>query len=337
MKQLRKILFPFSGLYYVITRCRNKAYDLGWFSYKEYTLPIICIGNLNTGGTGKSPMTEYLIGLLKDQYQVATLSRGYGRKTKGYLQVSKDSLAENVGDEPLQFARKFDDVIVSVCEDRQFGVSQLLNVSPSPEVIILDDAYQHRKVKAGFQIVLTAYHDLYTDDYLLPAGNLREPRNGVGRAQVIIVTKCPEGVSKEDREVIIAKLNPSSHQKVYFTTIRYNDIVVSNDTRLPVSELKNKKITLVTGIANPTPLVNHLQNLGLDFEHKAYKDHHNFALSEIKELESCEFIVTTEKDYVRLSPLLKNKELYYLSIKVSFVSDEDLFNKQILNFVKDFN
>lgn len=337
MKLLRKILFPFSGLYYIITLLRNKAYDLGYLSYKEYPLPIICIGNLNTGGTGKSPMTEYLIQLLKDEYHIATLSRGYGRKTKGYLQVFADSLAENVGDEPLQFARKFKDVIVAVCEDRQLGISQLLQRTPSPEMIILDDAYQHRKVKAGFQVVLTAYQDLYVNDYLLPVGNLREPRSGVDRADVIIVTKCPEGISKRERETVIRKLKPASHQKVYFTTISYDEFFMSDDTKLPVSELKNKKFTLVTGIANPTPLVSHLQDLGLHFEHKSYKDHHNFALSEIKTLETCECIVTTEKDYVRLSPLLKNKQLYYLPIKVSFVSNEASFDKQILDFVKDFN
>lgn len=338
MKQLRKILFPFAGLYYIITLLRNKAYDLGYFSHKEYDLPVICIGNLNTGGTGKSPMTEYLIKCLKDQYHIATLSRGYGRKTKGYLQVSPNSIAQDVGDEPLQFAKKFEDVLVSVCEDRQFGIRQLLKASPSPEVIILDDAYQHRKVKAGFQIVLTAYHDLYTDDYLLPVGNLREPRKGINRAKVIIVTKCPAGISNEDREAVIAKLKPFSNQRVYFTTIRYSDMIVSKDTRWAISDVKGKKnITLVTGIANPTPLVNHLQGLGLDFEHKVFKDHHNFALSEITALESCEFILTTEKDYVRLVPMLENKQLYYLPIEVLFVADEPLFRKQILSFVNDFN
>ncbi len=337
MKQLRKILFPFAGLYYIITLLRNKAYDLGYFSHKEYNLPVICIGNLNTGGTGKSPMTEYLIRCLKDQYHIATLSRGYGRKTKGYLEVSSNSIAQDVGDEPLQFARKFNDVIVSVCEDRQFGISQLLKITPSPEVIILDDAYQHRKVKAGFQIVLTAYHDLYADDYLLPAGNLREPRKGVDRAQIIIVTKCPADISQEDRDAIVRKLKPLSYQSVYFTTIRYSDMIVSNDARWSISELKSKKITLVTGIANPTPLVSHLQGLGLDFEHKVFKDHHNFALSEIKALASCEFILTTEKDYVRLAPLLKNTPLYYLAIEVSFVTDETLFTQQVLSFVNDFN
>ncbi|MFC4633058.1 tetraacyldisaccharide 4'-kinase [Dokdonia ponticola] len=337
MKQLRKILFPFAGLYYIITLLRNKAYDLGYFSHKEYDVPIICIGNLNTGGTGKSPMTEYLIRCLKDQYRIATLSRGYGRKTKGYLQVFSNSVAQDVGDEPLQFARKFGDIIVSVCEDRQFGISQLLKIKPAPEVFILDDAYQHRKVKAGFQIVLTAYHDLFVDDYLLPVGNLREPRNGVDRAQVIIVTKCPADVSQEDRGLVIKKLNPSSSQKVYFTTIRYSDRIVSNGARWAISELKGKKITLVTGIANPIPLVNHLQGLQLDFDHKVFRDHHNFASSEIKELESCEFILTTEKDYVRLAPLIKNTPLYYLAIEISFVADETLFAQQVLSFVNEFN
>lgn len=337
MKQLRKILFPFAGLYYMVTLLRNKAYDKGYFSYKEYQVPVICVGNLNTGGTGKSPMTEYLISLLKDHYKIATLSRGYGRKTKGYFQVTSESLAENVGDEPLQFARKFKDVIVSVCEDRQLGIATLLQIDPPLEAIILDDAYQHRKVKAGFQILLTAYHDLYIDDFLLPAGNLRESRKGAHRAQIIIVTKCPSDISQSVRNDIVKKINPLPFQKVYFTTISYNTELMSNHSQLLISELKNKKFTLVTGIANPKPLVGHLNDLGLDFEHKVYGDHHNFALSEIKALERCDFIVTTEKDYVRLSPLLANKNVYYIPIKGSFVKDKAMFDTQVLDFVKDFN
>lgn len=337
MKQLRKILFPFAGLYYMVTLLRNKAYDKEYFSYKEYQVPVICVGNLNTGGTGKSPMTEYLIGLLKDHYKVATLSRGYGRKTKGYFQVTSESLAENVGDEPLQFARKFKDIIVSVCEDRQSGIATLLQIDPPIETIILDDAYQHRKVKAGFQILLTAYHDLYTDDFLLPAGNLRESRKGAHRAQIIIVTKCPSDISQSERNDIIKKINPLAFQKVYFTTISYNTELMSSHSQLSISELKNKKFTLVTGIANPKPLVGHLNDLGLNFEHNVYGDHHNFALSEIKALETCDFIVTTEKDYVRLFPLLEHKNLYYIPIEASFIEDKAMFDTQILDFVKDFN
>ncbi|WP_299683829.1 tetraacyldisaccharide 4'-kinase [uncultured Dokdonia sp.] len=337
MKQLRKILFPFAGCYYIITLLLNKAYDRGYFSSKEYQLPVICVGNLNTGGTGKSPMTEYLIRLLRDSYKVATLSRGYGRKTKGYLQVSSDSLAKNVGDEPLQFAKKFKNVNVSVCEDRQLGISKLLETNPLLDVILLDDAYQHRKVKAGFQIILTAYHDLYTDDFLLPAGNLREPRIGVRRAQVIIVTKCPSHISKNERDAVVEKIAPLAYQKVYFTTINYSDVLMSDKTELPISVLKTKKFTLVTGIANPTPLVNYLKDLGLDFEHKAFGDHHNFALSEIKTLASHDFILTTEKDYVRLSPMMVTENLFYLPIKASFIEDETLFNDQVLGFVKEFN
>ncbi|GGG30653.1 tetraacyldisaccharide 4'-kinase [Dokdonia pacifica] len=337
MKHLRKILFPFAGLYYIITLLRNKAYDNGFMSYKKYQLPVICIGNLNTGGTGKSPMTEYLIRILKNNYKVATLSRGYGRKTKGYFQVNSNSLAENVGDEPLQFAKKFDDVTVSVCEDRQSGISKLLQLTPPLEVIILDDAYQHRKVKAGFQILLTAYYDLYTDDFLLPAGNLREARKGAHRAHSIIVTKCPKRISQSERDVIISKLKPLPHQKVYFTTINYSDMLMSDTSHLPVSELKNRAFTLVTGIANPKPLVTYLQNLGLNFDHKIYGDHHNFALSEIKELEMLDLIVTTEKDYVRLSPLLVDKSLYYLPIEASFIDEASIFDNQVLSFVKDFN
>lgn len=336
MKHLRKILFPFAGLYYIITLLRNKAYDWNVNTHKNYEIPIICVGNLNTGGTGKSPMTEYLVRLVKDQYRTATLSRGYGRKTKGYLNVIASSLAENVGDEPLQFARKFVDITVAVCEDRQLGVSTLLKLELSPELIILDDAYQHRKVKAGFQIVLTAYGDLYLDDYILPVGNLREARNGAARAQVIIVTKCPDELSKIDREAIIERINPLPYQTVYFTTITYGDALINDKSTLGFTQIKNKKITLVTGIANPKPLVNYLTNNGLEFDHKVYGDHHNFALSEIKTLETCELIITTEKDYVRLHPLLSNSKLFYLPIEAQFIDGGEVFNKQVLQFISNF-
>ncbi len=334
MKHLRKILFPFAGLYYIITLLRNKAYDWKVFSSKEYKIPIICVGNLNTGGTGKSPMTEYLVRLVKNIKSTATLSRGYGRKTKGYLKVETNSLAENVGDEPLQFARKFDDITVAVCEDRQQGISTLLNLKTAPELIILDDAYQHRKVKAGFQIVLTAYDDLYIDDYILPVGNLRESRKGIRRAQIIIVTKCPSDLSEIERETIIKKIAPLKYQTVYFSTINYADILIGKKSTVDFSNITNKRVTLVTGIANPKPLVEYLKMIGLEFDHKVYGDHHNFALSEIKTLESCECIITTEKDYVRLAPLLStHKALFYLPIEAQFIKDGDTFDKQVLKFI----
>lgn len=337
MKHLRKILFPFAALYYVITLIRNKAYDWNIFSYKEYTIPIICVGNLNTGGTGKSPMTEYLVRLVKQKKTTATLSRGYGRKTKGYRIVKSDSLAENVGDEPLQFARKFEDITVAVCEDRQTGISTLLELKPSLDLIILDDAYQHRKVKAGFQIVLTAYGDLYVSDYILPVGNLRESRKGASRAQIIIVTKCPNNLSILEREKIVKEINPLKHQTVYFTTINYGETLIGKHSTTSFAQIENKKITLVTGIANPKPFVEYLKNRGLSFDHKVYGDHHNFALSEIKTLESCECIITTEKDYVRLHPLLVNKELFYLPIEAQFITNGNAFDKQILHFINEFN
>lgn len=337
MKHLRKILFPFTALYYIITLMRNKAYDWNIFSYKEYAIPIICVGNLNTGGTGKSPMTEYLVRLVKQKKRTATLSRGYGRKTKGYRIVKADSLAENVGDEPLQFAKKFEDITVAVCENRQKGISTLLELKSPPNLIILDDAYQHRRVKAGFQIVLTAYGDLYVNDYILPVGNLRESRKGVTRAQIIIVTKCPNNLSRIEREKIVKKINPLEYQTVYFTAIDYGKTFISEDSTISFAQIENKKITLVTGIANPKPFVEYLKNKGLDFDHKVYGDHHNFALSEIKELESCECIITTEKDYVRLHPLLTNKELFYLPIEAQFITNGNDFDKQVLNFINEFN
>ncbi len=336
MKHLRKILFPFAGLYYLITYLRNKGYDWKLFSSKEFQLPVICVGNLSTGGTGKTPMTEYLIRLLKDSYKVATLSRGYGRKTEGYLDVSANDLSKNVGDEPLQFAQKFDDIRVAVSEKRREGIEILLSSSPSPELIILDDAFQHRKVKAGFQILLTTFSDIYSSDFLLPVGNLRESRKGAHRAQSIIVTKCPIELSINDREKIKKDLKTLPNQSVYFTAIDYDTKLEGNKGSISFEELSKRKVTLVTGIANPKPLVSFIKKQDIVFTHDAYGDHHNFTANEIRKLDTCECIITTEKDYMRLAPVLKNASIYYLPIRVKFLDKGALFNEEIIHFAKGF-
>ncbi len=333
MKWLRLILFPFSMIYYLITLTRNKMYDNGMLSSKKYDFPIICVGNLSTGGTGKSPMTEYLIRLFKDNNKTATLSRGYGRKTKGYLQVKPSQRASEVGDEPLQFAQKFPNTFVAVCEDRQVGITQIEADYGTPEVLILDDAYQHRRVQAGFHILLTAYGDLYIDDYMLPSGNLRESRNGVSRADVVVVTKCPTELSRDEQRTIEMRLSLSANQKLFFSAIRYSDVIFSEKEPLALKEMGEQSFVLVTGIANPKPLVNYLRSNGLSFTHEAFKDHHIFAQSELEKLDKHRLILTTEKDYMRLRGQLKNAQLYYLPITVEFLNGQQEFDHKLQEFV----
>ena len=322
MKFIRIILFPFVPIYFLVTWFRNLAYDKGWFKSVSYDFPVICVGNLSAGGTGKTPMVEYLIRLLKDETNLATLSRGYGRKTKGFLLAENNITATELGDEPFQFYHKFkDEITVAVDEDRQHGIATLRALKTKPEVVILDDAFQHRKVKAGYNILLTTYNNLYVDDFVLPTGNLREPKKGAKRANIIVVTKCPEFLSQNDKEAIVLKLKPKVYQHVFFSHISYNDSVLNETQKVGLKALKS--FTLVTGIANAKPLVNYLKSQQLDFNHIEFKDHHNFTADDVKKLSKLERIVTTEKDYMRLKneAVLKGK-LYFLPIKTVIDNSE---------------
>ncbi|WP_299275709.1 tetraacyldisaccharide 4'-kinase [uncultured Psychroserpens sp.] len=334
MKLLRKILFPFVPVYYVITWLRNKFYDLGWMASKSYDLPIICVGNLSTGGTGKTPTIEYLIRLLNDHYNVATLSRGYKRDTSGFIIADKQASARTIGDEPFQFYKKFDTIVVSVDENRQRGISQLIHLK-QPDVILLDDAFQHRKVKPGYTILLTAYDNLYYNDMMLPTGDLREPITGAKRADNIVVTKCPESLALSEKNQILKKINPLAHQKVYFSWISYDETIWNNDGCYEFTHLKGKKVSLVTGIANPGPLVRYLNSKHIDFEHLNYSDHHVFSASEIEVLKQKEVILTTEKDFMRLQDSFeaKSTQLYYLPITFK-IDNSDEFNAQLLSYIK---
>lgn len=335
MKLLRFLLFPFAALYGLITGVRNFLYNQGIFKPYIAPIPTIVVGNLSVGGTGKSPQIEYLIRLLANKYRVATLSRGYKRQSKGFILADVNTKVEDLGDEPFQFFSKFKNIRVAVDSDRKNGIQNLLQLENPPEVILLDDAYQHRKVKASCYILLTAYNDLYCDDFLLPVGNLRESRKGAKRAKAVIVTKCPPLLSDSEKEKIKAKLKLESHQKLFFTTIGYDDFVFSKEQKLPVSEIKLQPKVLLAGIAKPKSFFNHLKNKD-DFVLK-YPDHHNFSDKEIEEIKAKvqgKIIVTTEKDYVRIKEKFDSNQLFYLPIKTQFLGDSDKFNLSILESVQ---
>lgn len=316
---MRFLLLPFAILYGLGVRLRHFLYDRGWLSSKRYPFPIVCVGNLAVGGTGKTPMVEYLVRLL-GQEQVAILSRGYRRKTRGFVLADDSATAMTLGDEPYQYHRKFPRATVAVCESRQEGIERLLE-NPHFKYIILDDAFQHRKVQAETNLLLTSYDKLYTQDFLLPVGSLRDIRSRAHKAQIIIVTKCPE-LTQTEQEKIIQQLKPLPSQKVYFTTIAYSDRVYSHEDSQALKDFIATPFTLVTGIANPTPLVDFLEKQGTSFEHLAYSDHHHFSNRELELLRQKGRILTTEKDYVRLEGALST--LYYLPIETQFLNDQRL-------------
>lgn len=339
MKFLRKILYPFSLLYGLITSIRNYLYSKHIITSTQFKTPIIVVGNLSVGGTGKTPQIEYLIRLLQNDYKIAVLSRGYKRKSSGFIIADENATAEIIGDEPFQYYLKFPKVIVCVDADRTNAIQQLEALENLPDIILLDDAFQHRRVNAGFNILLTAYDNLYVDDSMLPTGNLRENKFGAKRAHVIIVTKCPYDISEVEQFEITKKLNLTEKQSVFFTTIEYDNELkgVSNSN---LTELNNTEILLVTGIANPTPLVEYLTNQKIKFKHLKYPDHYQFKEKDIAEINS-EFkslksnnkiVLTTEKDYVRIFADLQN--LQFISIKTKFVKNKTSFDKLIKKYVE---
>ena len=333
VKFYRKLVFPFVPVYYLVTYVRNKLYDNGIIKSKSYDFPVICVGNLSVGGTGKTPMIEYLIYLLKDAYTIATLSRGYKRKSKGFQLGNEAASAEILGDEPFQFYTKFNkDVQVAVDSNRVQGIKSLLELHNKPQIILLDDAFQHRRVKAGFNILLTTYDNLYTDDFLLPAGNLRESGTGANRADAIVITKCPTALDEMEMGNIINKINPQKHQAVFFSRIVYSEKVKSLKNEVDLSAVNN--FTLVTGIANATPLVEYLKSKNLKFEHLNYQDHYRFTSNDIEKLTQYKMIITTEKDFMRLQSFNALQDtLYYLPIKVQ-LNESEKFNKLIKQFVE---
>ena len=328
---LRKLLFPFAVFYGWITWFRNLLYDAGIFKSDSFDLPVIAVGNLSVGGTGKTPMIEYLIRLLSEKYEIATLSRGYKRQSEGFVLADVNATAAVLGDEPFQFHQKFPNIAVAVDANRKNGIEKLISLK-KPDIILLDDAFQHRKVKAGFYILLTAYGDLFSDDFMLPTGNLREARSGVKRANIVIVTKCPPTISEAEQQQIKQKLQ--TRQPVYFTSIAYDDFIYSEDTKRAVSEITPSEKILVAGIAKPEPFFSYLKSKA--DATLTFPDHHHFTEKDIRTISEKargRAIITTEKDYVRLKGQFRASQLFYLPIKTSFISDNNNFDNTILNYV----
>jgi len=334
MKLLRKILFPFNALYYTVVFLRNKVYDLGVLKSKSYSLPIICVGNLSVGGTGKTPTIEFLISILQSNYKVAVLSRGYGRQSKGFVLADASSSAQSIGDESFQIAQKFPNISIAVDASRQRGIETLLALDTPPEIILLDDAFQHRKVTAGLSILLTAYDHLYCDDVVLPSGNLRESRSGAQRAQIVVVTKCPATLTEQEKEHIRKRLVLSAKQQLFFSSIAYEEHMYSSTEKKPLKSLKQKQYTLVTGIANAKPLVQYLRTLGHKFEHFEFPDHHEFSKQELNKISSKSIVLTTEKDFSRLKTL-NHEALYYLPITTK-MDRQDRFEHSLKEFIDLF-
>ncbi|MBQ8958821.1 MAG: tetraacyldisaccharide 4'-kinase [Bacteroidales bacterium] len=343
---MRILLLPISFLYSIVLKIRHELYDWHVLQATRFERPVICVGNLNLGGTGKTPTVEYLINMLRPKYRVATLSRGYGRKTKGFLFAEKSSTYEDLGDEPMQYATKFPDIQVAVDEDRADGVRKLLKSEFYPEAILLDDAFQHRKIKAGLNILLTEYEHLYTDDFLFPTGSLRDVKSAARRVHLIVVSKSPKILSEAEKQQIIKKLKPTAEQQVFFSYIEYETLKPLNEAAKNLNLENVTSVLLFCGIAHPKPLVDELSKRFQTVETLAFADHHPYDEKEIKSIvqryetmEGGKIIVTTEKDAARLTNSaylcqFETKPLFAVPIRVRFL-EEEKFNEAILKYVRE--
>ncbi|HEX5026632.1 MAG TPA: tetraacyldisaccharide 4'-kinase [Agriterribacter sp.] len=347
LKSFRVLLFPFSFLYGTAIKVRNYLYDKEIVKSIEFNFPVICVGNVAVGGTGKSPMVEYLLRLLKDKYKTATVSRGYKRKTRGYVLANDKTTALDIGDEPMQFHMKYPQVSVAVGEERAIAIPQLLFDRPGTEVIILDDALQHRSVKAGLNILLTDSSNLFTRDYFLPAGDLRDSRSSYQRTDVIVVTKCRDDFSLAEKEKIKSEIKPGNGQCLFFTGIRYGTPyhIVSRSAKPLTRQIE---VLLACGIANPDPLKQYINKNTAGFDALFYRDHFIFTIDNLKEIKGRfemikavdKIILVTEKDAVRLAKFaaeLKDMPVFVLPIETYFLFNEsEQFNLLVEKFIQDF-
>jgi tetraacyldisaccharide 4'-kinase len=326
---------------------KNLLYDKEIFRSASFGLPVICVGNLSVGGTGKSPMVEYLVLHLKNRFKVATLSRGYKRKTKGYALASDNTTAIDIGDEPMQFHRKFPDVPIAVGEERIVAIPQLLHDRPNTQLIILDDAFQHRAIKAGFNIILTDFENLFTRDFYLPTGDLRDERRSYQRADVIVVTKCRTDLTEEEKKAIVEEINPLPHQQVYFAAISYGTAYhITKNTFGYIDE--ETEVLLVTGIANPKPLKKYLEERIQTYHMMHFSDHHIFSIVDWRDIKKRfeaiqsekKMILTTEKDAMRLQKFeqeLSGMPFYVIPIEHRFLFNEgSRFNETVVQFIENF-
>ncbi len=351
---INKWLLPLSWLYGIAVFLRNKLFDWNILKQKKYDIPVICVGNITVGGTGKTPHVEYLVSILKPHFKVAVLSRGYKRKTSGFVMAVHDSTASQIGDEPYQIWHKNPDVIVAVDSNRQRGIEKLLALSPDkrPDVILLDDAFQHRYVKPSYTILLTDFNRMMSQDKLLPAGRLREPVYLAEKANMIIVTKCPPDINPLEQRLIAKDVQAFPYQDLFYTSFEYGMVTPlfrKSSNTFPLNGLKDKDVLLVTGIANPRPLHKTIRKYTRKITDLRYPDHYQFSKKDIQKIKSAfdaiqgtnKIIIVTEKDAARLVALKSmddnlKKHIYYLPIQVNFVNneDKDTFNTKILEHVR---
>lgn len=346
MRYLRLLLLPFSIIYALIMSIRNALYDIGLFKSKQFPIPVINVGNLIVGGSGKSPQVEYIVRLLQQDYRIAVLSRGYGRHTKGFRYVSLQDNPLETGDEPLQIKKKFPSITVAVCEDRVLGIEQLRS---QHDVVLLDDAFQHRRVRSGLNILLFDYIRIDQPKLVFPAGNYREPFCGRKRASIIVITKTPEVLSVSDRNKISGTINPFRGQELFFSFLRYGNLISVNDSSsMPLSDLAGyQRVLLLTGIANTLALEIEINRYAVNVAHHKYPDHYQFTTKNISKLvadyrsalPAKQIIVTTEKDAQRLlqhaiNELLTDLPVYYLPIEAAFSEPErSVFDQKIKEYV----
>ena len=337
---LRLGLYPFTLIYGALVWLRNRLYDVKFFNSVGFSLPVISVGNLSTGGTGKTPHIEYLIMLLQYQYRVATMSRGYKRYSKGFLVAEHDTNALRIGDEPMQYFMKFPEVVVSVAEERLTGIPSLLQRRPGVEVVLLDDAYQHRSVKPGLNILITDYSKPFYKDHILPFGNLRESRSAAKRADIIIVSKCPAGLTMQQALDMRQRIAPLPHQQVFFTTIQYGEPY--NFLTRELVNVRGTHAVLVCGIARPEPMIAYMETLATKVHVLTYADHHYFVTTDLEEIKTAynnwdvpnKIIVTTEKDAARLHLHMEALQSWDITIAVLPVKVAVLFGQgEMLNDV----
>jgi len=348
-------LYPLSLLYGLITGFRNFLYNAEILKSHTFPMPVICVGNLTAGGTGKTPLTEYLVNLLREDFDVVVLSRGYKRKTRGFLFAGENSRSEDIGDEPLQIARKFPGITVAVDRKRVHGVREILEKKPDSGVIILDDAFQHRSITPGYSILLSDFDRLMIHDQMLPYGNLRESIANMKRADIIMITKSPETITPVQRRLIVKEIQKAPYQELLFTSTTYKTpLPVFDDVKAEKDIFRRRRkenppgIVLVTGIANPKPLTGYLKKLTGEMISLPFGDHHRFSNSDFEKImdaweslkSSRKYLITTEKDAVRIREFTNiaeaiRKAFYYIPVGIKFLNDnQEEFDNLIIDYVR---
>ncbi len=348
------LLYPVSLLYGLITGLRNFLYDSGILSSVSFPVPIICVGNITVGGTGKTPHTEYLLSLLERDFKVAVLSRGYMRKTRDFRLATRSSDVSEIGDEPLQIFRKFPDVMVAVDRRRVNGVRRIMELAPETDIIILDDGFQHRSITPGFSILLSDFERPFMKDYLLPFGNLREDKSNMRRADIILITKCQKNLNAMQRRIIAMEVAKPAYQNLFFTSFSYRaplPVFGSQNkeiTHLDLASCSDSSIVLITGVANPKPLKEYLKKFFREITELTYPDHYSFRETDIDAIAfafynlstASKYLITTEKDAVRLREFNDLEEplrsaLYYIPVGIHFLNDDkEVFDNLVIDYVR---